>query len=109
MTDIKREYQIFHKYSRKYLSEITGYSRAYISRIASGNKPLGSGFIARCCHTLNETEQYLFQVVTVVSLAPAPPSERGFQYLLETIDGLVSRLTNAEEKLDKIQKYLGEY
>ena len=55
------EYAIFRKYRRDWLSEITGYSRGYLCRIATGKQPMTRSFIERVCRTLNEPEAALFR------------------------------------------------
>ena len=52
---------LFRKYTREYLSEVTGYALEYLSRIATGKVPLGRVFIDRCCYTLKEPEEKLFR------------------------------------------------
>lgn len=51
---------LFIKYSRAWLSTVTGYSKGYLSRLATGKVPLGPFFIERVCSVLGEPESELF-------------------------------------------------
>ncbi|MBA7657054.1 hypothetical protein ES703_64984 [subsurface metagenome] len=51
---------IFRKYTREHLSQVTGYSLGYLSRVAAGKSPLKQQFIDRCCTGLGEGEEVLF-------------------------------------------------
>ena len=53
-------YPLFNQFSRKWLTEVLGYSEGYLCRIATGGKPLSKSFIARRCYRLKETELELF-------------------------------------------------
>lgn len=57
-----RAHPIFAKYSRDWLSRTTGYSKAYPSRVATGNTSLAKSFVERCSFSLQETESELFIV-----------------------------------------------
>lgn len=54
------QHPIFTKYTRAWLSEITGYTRGHLSRIATGNLPLSRCFIERVSHRLNQPAEDLF-------------------------------------------------
>ncbi|MBA7673722.1 hypothetical protein ES703_81926 [subsurface metagenome] len=56
----KSEYLIFRKYSRQWLSEVTGFSLGYLSRVNTGKQRLTRSFIERCCFKLGESEDNLF-------------------------------------------------
>jgi len=51
---------IFAKYTRQWLFEVTGYTKGYLSRVATGNTPLSRSFIERVCFRLKELEVDLF-------------------------------------------------
>lgn len=51
---------LFRKFSRAWLHEVTGYSKGYLCRVATGKIPLSRSFIERLCFKLNEPEEELF-------------------------------------------------
>jgi len=51
---------IFMKYSRGWLSQITGYSKGYLCRVATGHIHPSKSFIERCCYNLRATKEELF-------------------------------------------------
>jgi len=51
---------LFIKYKRDWLHKVTGYSVAYLSRVATGKTPLSCSFIQRVCSKLNQPEAGLF-------------------------------------------------
>jgi len=51
---------VFIKYTRDWLHEVTGFSKGYLSRVATGSVPLSRSFIERVCFKLNEPEAELF-------------------------------------------------
>lgn len=51
---------LFIKYTRYWLSEVTGYSKGYLSRVATGKLPISRSFIERVCFKLNQPEKELF-------------------------------------------------
>lgn len=51
---------VFWKYTRGWLSAQTGYSRAYLSRVATGNVALSHYFIERVAFSLREHPSQLF-------------------------------------------------
>lgn len=51
---------LFKIYTRSYLSEVTGFSKGHLSRVATGKAPLSRSFIWRVCRALNEPENKLF-------------------------------------------------
>jgi len=51
---------IFDKYRRGWLSRNTGFSRGYLSRIATGKLPLTRSFVYRVCDKLGLPESELF-------------------------------------------------
>ncbi|MBA7555531.1 hypothetical protein ES705_48199 [subsurface metagenome] len=110
MMTSERQYRLFLKYTREYLSQITGYSKNYLSRIATGARAPSETFIGVCCHTLKEPQEYLFELVQPheVSIDPALKGHPD-QDLLETIDGLAARLTKAEEAVKALQDELRQY
>lgn len=101
---MKRQYLIFLKYTREYLSQVTGYSKPYLSRFASGALGPSESFIALCCHTLKEPQEELFKLIEphAARIALAQPRQPN-QDLYETIDELASRLTKAENELETLK------
>jgi hypothetical protein len=55
-----QQHTVFRKYTRDWLHELTGYSKIYLSRVASGNVPLSRSFIDRVSFKLNEPAEKLF-------------------------------------------------
>lgn len=51
---------LFHKYTRDWLFGVTGYSKGYLSRVATGKIPLSRSFVERVCFKLGEPESELF-------------------------------------------------
>ena len=51
---------LFAKYSRDWLSQTLGYSKGYLSRIATGRVHLSRPFVERACYRLGELEADLF-------------------------------------------------
>ncbi|GAI25934.1 unnamed protein product, partial [marine sediment metagenome] len=92
------------------LSEVTGYSRAYLSRVATGNQAPSEPFIALCCHNLKEPQEELFRLIELQkgSMRPAHPHTLT-QDLLETVDELASQLTKAELRIKALEDELKQY
>lgn len=63
--DADPQHALFHKYTRDWLSEATGYSKGYLSRVATGNIPLTRSFVERVCFKLGRLEEELFLPDTV--------------------------------------------
>lgn len=51
---------IFLKYTRAWLSEVSGYSKGYLCRVATGKISLSRSFIERVCFKLDQPEAELF-------------------------------------------------
>jgi len=51
---------LFQKYTRNWLSEVTGYSKGYLSRIATGKIVLSRSFVERVCFKLGQSKTELF-------------------------------------------------
>ena len=51
---------LFIKYTRDWLHEVTGFSKGYLCRVATGRVPLSRSFIERVCFKLGEPEAELF-------------------------------------------------
>jgi len=51
---------LFVKYKRDWLHEVTGFSKNYLCRIATGRAPLTRSFIERVCFSLHQPESELF-------------------------------------------------
>ena len=54
------QHPLFLKYTRDWLHEITGFSKGYLSRVATGKVPLSRSFVERVCFKLNQPEAELF-------------------------------------------------
>ncbi len=54
------QHPLFLKYTREWLSEVTGFSKGYLCRVATGKVPLSRSFIERVCFKLKECEAELF-------------------------------------------------
>lgn len=54
------QHPLFLKYTREWLGEVTGFSKGYLSRVATGKVSLSRSFIERVCFKLNESEAELF-------------------------------------------------
>ena len=54
---------VFAKYTREWLSDLTGYSKIYLSHVASGRVPLSRAFIDRVSLKVGESEEELFAPV----------------------------------------------
>lgn len=55
-----QQHPVFRKYKSEWLHEVTGYSKIYLLRVASGNVPLSRSFIERLSFKLNEPAEKLF-------------------------------------------------
>jgi len=55
-----QQHPLFHQYTRDWLHEMTGYSKGYLSRVATGRTPLSRSFIERVCFKLKRPEAELF-------------------------------------------------
>ena len=51
---------LFTKYTRDWLHEVTGFSKGYLCRVATGKVPLSRSFIDRVCWKLQLPEAELF-------------------------------------------------
>ncbi len=54
------QHPLFIKYTRDWLYRVTGFSKGYLSRVATGKLPLTRSFVERVCFTLNQPESELF-------------------------------------------------
>lgn len=57
---MERQHPVFIKYRRDWLADITGFSKGYLCRIATGRYPLNRSFIERVCFKLGQPEEELF-------------------------------------------------
>jgi len=106
----EKQYLIFLKYTREYLHQVTGYSKHTLSRIANGSNGPSEVFIGVCCYNLEESQDDLFKLVEPYAVRSASaPAESSDQDLLETIDELADRLTNAERQIKELQDELKQY
>jgi len=65
------EQPLFSQYRRDWLHKVTGYSKGYLCRVATGKIPLSRSFIERVCFTLSKPEAELF-LPDAVSAQPTP-------------------------------------
>ncbi|MBA7695668.1 hypothetical protein ES703_104300 [subsurface metagenome] len=68
---MNQQHPVFIKYTRHWLHEVTGYSKGYLSRVATGRIPLSRSFIERVCFKLNQLEEELFLADAEASLTPS--------------------------------------
>ncbi len=54
------QHPLFTIYKRDWLHRITGYSKGYLSRVATGKTPLSRSFIERVCFKLERRGDELF-------------------------------------------------
>ena len=54
------QHPVFHTYTREYLHEVTGFSKGYLSRMATGRIEMSRSFIERVCFKLQKPEEELF-------------------------------------------------
>lgn len=54
------QHPLFKIYTRDYLHQVTGFSKGYLSRVATGKVPLTRNFVDLVCHRLNRPEEELF-------------------------------------------------
>lgn len=54
------QHPMFVKYTRDWLHRQTGFSKGYLSRVATGKVPLSRSFVERVCFKLGEDEKVLF-------------------------------------------------
>lgn len=59
-----KRHPLFMIYKRDWLHRITGYSKGYLSRVATGKTPLSRAFIERICFKLDRCEEELFLLET---------------------------------------------
>ncbi|MBA7700235.1 hypothetical protein ES703_108945 [subsurface metagenome] len=57
---MEQQHPLFIRYRRDWLYEVTGYSKGYLSRVATGKIPLSRSFIERICFKLQMPEEELF-------------------------------------------------
>lgn len=108
--DNEKQYAIFLKYNREYLAQATGYSKGYLSRIASGAQVPSEVFIGVCCHNLKESQDDLFRLLEPHKESRVRPHHQDLpQALLETIDELTRRLTQAEKDIKALQDEIKQY
>jgi len=55
-----QQHPVFIKYTREWLSQVTGFSKGYLSRVATGRLPLTRSFVERVCFRLDQPEAELF-------------------------------------------------
>ncbi len=66
------QHPLFIKYKRDWLHRVTGYSKGYLCRVATGAQPVSRSFMERVCFKLNMREEELFLPVEAHSLPSQP-------------------------------------
>lgn len=56
----KPKHPVFAKYTRDWLHEVTGFSKGYLCRVATGKSQVSRSFIERVCYKLQMPEEELF-------------------------------------------------
>lgn len=59
-----QQHPLFRKYTREYLSQQTGYTRGYLSKVSTGKLPLTRTFMEMVSFKLNEPIESLFLLDT---------------------------------------------
>ncbi len=54
------QHPLFIKYTRDWLHQQTGFSKGYLSRVATGKVSLSRSFVERVCFKLGQSEAELF-------------------------------------------------
>jgi len=54
------QHPVFIIYTRDWLNEVTGFSKGYLSRLATGKISLSRSFVERVCFKLDRPEAELF-------------------------------------------------
>ncbi len=57
---MNNQHPLFIKYTREWLHQVTGYTKSYLSRVATGKMLLSRSFIERACFKLGLPEEELF-------------------------------------------------
>jgi len=57
---MEQQHPLFIEYRRDWLHKVTGYTKSYLSRVATGKTPLTRSFIRQVCYKLNRPEEELF-------------------------------------------------
>ena len=57
---MEQQHPLFIKYRRDWLHSVTGYSKGYLSRVATGRTVLSRSFVERVCFKLNQPKEELF-------------------------------------------------
>ena len=68
------QHPVFRKYTREYLSQQTGYTRGYLSKVYTGKLPLTRTFIEMVSFKLNEPVESLFRLDTAVLISGDNPN-----------------------------------
>lgn len=69
----QHQHPLFKIYTRDYLHEVTGFSKVYLSRLATGNTPITRSFINQVCYALNRPAEELFLLDLVNSQPDQEP------------------------------------
>ncbi|MBA7681905.1 hypothetical protein ES703_90249 [subsurface metagenome] len=57
---MEQQHPLFIEFRRDWLHKVTGYSKGYLSRVATGKTPLTRSFISQVCYRLNRRKEELF-------------------------------------------------
>ena len=57
---MQQQHPVFITYRREHLHRVTGYSKGYLCRVATGKIPLSRSFIERICFKLGRPPEELF-------------------------------------------------
>lgn len=71
------QHPIFNKYTRAWLSEVTSFSKGYLSRVATGKTPLTHSFIERVSFKLQQPAGELFLPEATAEEVPKPIANSG--------------------------------
>lgn len=57
---MEQQHPLFYRYTRDWLHDMTGFSKGYLSRVATGKIPLSRSFVERVCFKFKRPESELF-------------------------------------------------
>ena len=67
-----QQHPVFRKYKNEWLHEVTGYSKIYLLRVASGSVPLSRSFTERVSFKLDKPAEELFLLDAEASTSSQP-------------------------------------
>lgn len=98
--EFSEQHPLFKKYNRAWLSEVTGFSKSFLSLIATGKTPLRRSVIERFCYALKQPEEKLFLPQNKCE----PPRVCG-----ETVARLLERLSQFSRPELKIMELFADF